>query len=376
MAADQPRDFYEVLGVEKNATDDEIKKAFRRGALKYHPDRNPNDADAEKRFKEISEAYDVLSDPQKRRLYDQFGHSGLSGTARTDFQGATLEDIFAHFSGLFGGDSVFDDFFGVMGGRGRGRGGARRGANLRIETELDLKEVLSGVERVGKVSRLESCDGCQGSGAADGGARSACPACGGRGQILRSHGFFSMAQECGKCRGEGEIIARPCRKCGGVGAIRAKREIKISIPPGVEDGMRLRDRGQGEWGPGGAGDLFCDISVKPHPSFRRDGADLACELTVPFTVAALGGEVEVATLSGAERLKISRGTQTGQTIRVKGQGLPRLDGAGGRGDLFVNVKIDVPVKLTKRQEELLRQFQEEEKKANQGFWDRFFKSGA
>lgn len=369
MAADQPRDYYEVLGIDRNATDDEIKKAFRRGALKYHPDRNPNNPEAERRFKEVSEAYDVLSDPNKRKLYDAYGHAGLSGTARPDFQAATLEDIFAHFADMFGGDSPFDDFFGVMGGRGRR--GPRRGANLRIEVEIDLKEVLTGTERTGKVSRLEPCEGCRGTGAGEGGVRTECSTCGGRGQVIRSHGFFSMAQACMACRGEGELITRPCKKCGGAGVTRVKREIRIKIPPGVEDGMRLRDRGQGEHGPGGAGDLFCDIRVKPHPVFQREGADLACELAVPFTVAALGGEMEAPTLDGGSRLKIPRGTQTGQVIRVKGGGLPRLEGTG-RGDLFVRVKVDVPVKLSRRQEELLREFQEEEKKANRGFWEKFF----
>jgi molecular chaperone DnaJ len=365
----EPRDYYEVLGVERNATEEEIRAAFRRCAVKYHPDKNPDLPDAEQRLKEASEAYDVLRDPEKRKIYDAYGHAGLSGTGRTDFQSASLEDILQHFGSIFGGDSLFDDFFGVS---RRGRRGPRRGPNLRVEVELELKELIEGVERTGKVARHDPCETCDGSGSADG-KRESCRTCGGQGRVVRSQGFFSMATECPACGGEGAVVSKPCKKCGGMGAIRAKPEIKIKIPAGVEDGMRLRLRGEGEYGPGGRGDLFVDIRVKPDPTFERDGSDLRIDVAVPFTVAALGGSIEVRTLDSTATVRIPRGTQGGQTFRLKGQGLGRID-RRGRGDLFVRVKVDVPHKLSRRQEELLKQFQEEEKKANRGFWEKFFKS--
>lgn len=365
-----PRDYYEVLGLDRNATEDEVRKAFRRCAVRFHPDHNPDNPEAERKFKEVSEAYDVLSDPQKRKLYDAYGHAGLQGTGRTDFQSARLEDILEHFGSLFGGDSLFEDIFGIVGGRRRR--GPRRGANLRIETELELADLIGGSERTVRVSRHEPCEDCSGSGSADG-ARTACGTCGGRGQVIRQQGFFSMASTCPRCQGEGQAVARPCKKCSGSGLRRGHAEIHLKIPPGVEDGMRLRLREEGDHGPGGRGDLFCDIRVKPHPTFQRDGGDLHVEAAVPFSVAALGGTLEIATLESEATVKIPRGTQNGQTFRLKGQGVGRLEGAG-RGDLFVKVKIDIPVRISRKQEELLRQFQEEERKGNRSLWERFFKS--
>lgn len=359
--------YYEILGIDKNATDDEIKQAFRRQALKYHPDRNPGNPEAEKKFKEVSQAYDVLSDPQKRRVYDQYGAEGLKGVPHTDFSSASFEDIFEHFANIFGGESIFDDFFNVGGGRRR-RGG-RRGASLRIELEIELKDARTGIEKTVEIQRHEMCDACKGSGAAPGKGPTECRTCRGSGETYTSHGFFSLRQPCSRCEGQGQVVESPCKECKGSGTRRAKREVKIKIPAGIEDGMRMRLTGEGDHLRGGtAGDLFCDIKIKPHPSFTRDGQDLAYEAVIPFTTAALGGEISIPTLEGNAALKIPRGTQNAQVFRMKGLGVGSLR-EHGTGDLFVRVKVDVPVKLTKRQEELLKEFDKEsESQKKGGFW--------
>jgi molecular chaperone DnaJ len=373
MVMAETKDYYEILGIAKNASDDEIKQAFRRQALKYHPDRNPNNPEAEKKFKDVSEAYDVLSDPEKRKLYDAYGVEGLRGVPHADFSGASFEDIFEHFANIFRGESIFDDFFNV-GGRGRRqRGGGRRGASLRIELELELKDVRTGVEKTVELYRHEACEECKGTGAAPGKSSTTCRSCGGAGEVFTSRGFFSIRQPCGRCDGEGQVIEASCKKCGGSGVQRVKREIKVKIPPGVEDGMRLRLGGEGEFVRNGTpGDLFCDLHVKGHPLFTRDGQDLHHEAVISFGMAAMGGEISVPTLENSATLKIPRGTQNGQTFRLKGQGLASLQ-SRGTGDLFVHVKIDIPVKLTKRQEELLKEFEKESQNQKKGgFWNRMF----
>jgi molecular chaperone DnaJ len=365
----ESKDYYEILGVSRNATEDEIKQAFRRNALKYHPDRNPNNPEAERKFKEVSEAYDVLADPEKRKLFDAYGSEGLKGVPQTDFSSASFEDIFEHFANIFGGGgggSIFDDFFNIGGGRRKAR---RQGASLRIELELDLKDVRTGIEKKIDLYRQEPCDGCRGTGSAGGKAPSECRACGGSGQVTRAHGFFSVRQPCGRCEGQGQAVETPCKSCGGSGTRRQKREVSLRIPPGVEDGMRLRMTGEGDSVRGGtAGDLYCDLRIRAHPAFTREGSNLNFEAPVPFTVAALGGEITVPTLEGSASLKIPRGTQTGQIFRLKKEGLGSLRGEGF-GDLFVRVKIEIPVKLTRRQEELLREFEKEQQNAAKGgFW--------
>ncbi len=349
------RDYYEVLGVAKNSSADEIKKAYHKLALKHHPDRNPGDREAEERFKEAAEAYGVLQDAEKRRNYDQFGHEG-SNFGSAGF--SNVEDIFSAFSDIFGG-SVFGDMFG--GGRGSGRSRGRRGASLRCTITLDFAEVAETVEKVITLRRNESCETCDGTGAKPGTKPSKCPQCSGAGVVMTSAGFFSMRSACPRCQGRGEIITDACGKCGGSGRIAREREITIKIPPGIEDGMTLRVGGEGEAGENGAphGDLLCDVQIRPHPLFKRAGADVYLVLPVGFAQAALGATVEVPTLKGRTEFKISRGTQSGQVLRMRGEGFPKLDGYG-RGDQLIEIAIEVPQKLTKDQEKLLRDFAETE----------------
>jgi molecular chaperone DnaJ len=345
------RDYYEILGVPRTATEEEIKKAYRKAALKYHPDRNPGDKEAERKFKDAAEAYEVLSDTEKRKRYDQFGREGLHGFATHGF--ASAEDIFSAFSDVFA-DSIFDDFFGV--GRRQSRR-PERGASLRTELAVDLQEAAFGVEKTLDLSRDEICGRCRGTGAREGTHPSPCPACGGRGEIVQSHGFFSVRSTCGRCGGQGQIVSSPCPDCHGTGRTRRHVEIKVRVPAGIDDGTRLRLAGEGEPGPEGRyrGDLYVDVFVRPHPFFHRQGDDLLCEIPVPFTIAALGGEVEAPTLDGKTTVKVPRGTQGGDRLRLRGQGVQRLDGRG-RGDLFVRVGIHVPTTLSREQERLLREY--------------------
>lgn len=365
-------DYYQLLGVERNATADDIRAAYRKLALKYHPDRNPGNKEAERKFKEISEAYDVLSDPERRRLYDLHGHEGLRGTAHRDFQSASFEDIFEAFGDIFGDSSFFGDLFGL----GRGRRAARRGASLRVEIEIDFKEAAFGTKKTVELVRQEVCERCGGSGAKPGTSPVTCSTCGGRGVVSRSAGFFSIQQTCPSCRGEGKRVASPCGECRGQGLSRVKREIEIAIPAGIEDGTRLRLAGQGEHSRDGGppGDLYCDVYVRPDPLFKRDGQDIYCEWPVSFTVMTLGGEVEVPTLEGRGVLKVPRGTGDGTLMRMRGMGLPNLGGRR-RGDQIVRLVVAVPTKLTRRQEELLEEFRrtEQEQQADKkGFWGRLF----
>ena len=354
----EKRDYYDVLGVSRSATADEIKLAYRRLAMKYHPDRNRDNPEADSQFKACSEAYEVLSDPEKRSRYDRFGHEGLRGVSMHDFSHMGFEDIFSMFGDIFGGS-----FFG-----GRTRG-AQRGYDLETSVELSLKEVATGVERTLDYKRQDYCEVCQGSGAQPGTRPQSCRTCGGSGQIRQGGlgGFFQMLRTCPTCAGQGQVVVDKCRNCRGTGRQVKQRSISVKIPPGVHDGQAVRLSGEGEAGQKGSprGDLYCYVKVKQHPFLLRDGENLLCELPVSFSVAALGGEVQVPTLDGLEMLELSAGTQAGQRVQMRNKGLPRL-GASGRGDLYVQILVEIPRKLNKRQKELLQQFRQTEEK-NNGF---------
>lgn len=349
----EQRDYYEVLGVERNASDDDIKRAYRKLALANHPDKNPGDADAERRFKEASEAYAILSDAEKRANYDRFGHAGVDGMP---FGG--VEDVFSAFSDIFGG-GLFD---GLFGGR---PGGQRRGAHLRGRVEIDLAEAAAGVQRTIGLRRREVCTTCEGSGAAEGSQPRTCEACGGYGEVQRRQGIFALRERCRHCRGAGTVIDKPCADCRGMGRVEVEREIEVQIPPGIEEGMQLRLPGEGEPGDvgGPAGDLFVVVEIVEHPFFQRHGTDLLCEVPVSFAQAALGGEVEVPLVEPGKttRLEIPRGTQSGSLLRLRGHGMPSVHGRG-TGDLIARVQVVTPTKLTREQESLLRQYAEHEEK--------------
>jgi len=369
------RDYYEVLGVPKNAPPEEIKKAYRRIALKYHPDKNPGDKEAEEIFKEAAEAYEVLSDKERRAQYDRFGHKGVGGAPHF----GSVEDIFSAFGDIFGGrggsifEQIFEGFAGGRGGQQRAQRG--RGAHLKVDLEITLQDVADGVKRTIQIQRSEPCDDCRGSGAQPGTSPVRCTQCGGRGFVAVQQGFFAMRSTCPLCRGAGEVIERPCRACAGSGRVPKAREVSVSIPPGVEEGMQLRLSGEGEAGPhgGGRGDLFVEVHVKEHPLFRRSGEDVLLDLPVGFAQAALGAEIEVPTIKGKSQLKIPKGTQSGTTLRMRGQGLPRLDGYGV-GNQLVRVLVEVPTKLTAEQNDLLRKYAALEQQnvgaRQKGFWDK------
>jgi molecular chaperone DnaJ len=348
MSTRAKADYYEVLGVPRNASDQEIKSAYRKLALKYHPDRNPSDKEAEERFKEAAEAYSVLQDPEKRRRYDAYGHAGLGGAAGAGFD----PTIFADFGDILGDFFGFGDVFG-----GRRRGGPRRGVDLRYNLELSFEEAAFGTETHIQIPRAETCRTCGGSGGAAGSKPSACPSCGGSGQITFQQGFFSVARTCGRCRGAGRIVTNPCKECGGEGHVQVDRKLQIKIPPGVDNGSQLRLSGEGEAGAAGGppGDLYVVLRVQEHPFFRREGASLFCDIPVTVPQAALGGAVEVPTLEGGKaKLTLPEGTQSGASFRVRGQGVPHL-GSKGRGDLHVTVHVVVPTKLNAEQRRLMEQ---------------------
>jgi molecular chaperone DnaJ len=352
------RDYYESLGVGRDASQEDIKSAYRREALKNHPDRNPGDGDAESRFKEAAEAYEVLSDSAKRQRFDRYGHEGLrsSGNSRGF---SSVEDIFSAFGDIFGGGgSVFEDLFGSSGGS---RGGARRGASLRCEVRLNFDEMAKGTEKTIRLNRAELCEVCSGSGARPGTSPRTCAYCAGRGEIQQSQGFFAIRTTCPRCRGEGKMIEDPCSDCSGHGRVSRTREINVKIPAGIEDGTRIRISGEGEAGDrnGPAGDLYCEVYVSKHPLFERDGMDLVCEVPITFSQAALGAKVMVPGISKQEELEINRGTQSGSLFRLRGRGLPDVHGRG-QGDLLVRTMVETPKRLNSRQEDLLREFAETE----------------
>lgn len=376
MPVAEKRDYYEVLGVSRDAAADEIKKAYRQAALKYHPDRNREDPTAETRFKEAAEAYEVLSDPEKRARYDRFGHRGVEGRGVHDFSHMGVQDIFSMFEDIFGG--------GMFGG---GRRGGRGGVTLEMEIELTLEEVATGVQRPIEFERLEMCDRCSGSGAEPGSKRRTCPSCGGYGQVEQTSGFGSLfgriVTTCPTCRGKGTIITTPCRQCRGSGRQPKHRSLSVQLPAGIQDGQAVRIAGEGEPSENGGvrGDLHVFVRIKPHPFFERHGQDLLCKVPISFTQAALGARIEVPSLTGRVEIKIPAGTQHGQMFRLNGKGLPSLR-TNRLGDEIVQVWIEVPKKLNKKQEQLLREYAKSEDKAvlpeSKGFFDKlaeFFSGG-
>jgi molecular chaperone DnaJ len=364
------RDYYELLGVQRNATEDEIKKAYRKMAMKYHPDRNPNNTEAAEKFKEVSEAYEVLSDASKRQRYDQYGHDGLKsafGPGGFDFgrdfsHSGDFQDIFSSLfggGGGGGGGGIFGDMFGGGGQRRRSRDGSQRGADLRFDLEIDLEEAIFGVERNIDLPVTEACGDCNGTGAAKGSSRETCRQCGGQGSVVSNGGFIQFQQTCPVCRGEGTIIRTPCKKCNGAGRVKVRRNLSLRIPAGVETGSRLRVSGKGEGGVRGgpAGDLYVILHVRDHDIFERQGEDLACTVPVSPDVAALGGDLPVPTPDGLATLKLPHSTPNGKVFRLRGKGVPSLNG-GGAGDLHVRISIEVPAHLSSNQKRLLQSFAE------------------
>ena len=368
------RDYYEVLSVGKNASSDDIKRAYRRFAIKYHPDKNPGDSQAAANFKDCAEAYEVLSDPQKRQRYDQYGHDGLRGVGMHDYSHMNVDDIFS----MFNLDDLFGDFFG--GRRGRGRGGARargpaRGYDLETTVELTLEDIASGTEKTIEFTRQDTCPSCSGSGSAKGKGLGRCSACGGSGQVQKAGlgGFFQMVSTCPRCQGAGQVITNPCKKCKGTGFVAKKRAVSVKIPAGVHEGQGIRVTSEGEPGRNGGprGDLYCYVRVKAHAFMMRDDSDLVCTVPISFTQAALGATIDVPSLNGTRQFKIPRATQHGSVFRIKGQGLPDLR-SGRRGDELIQVAIEIPKRLTREQEKLLRDFAKTEDKSAFPESKRFF----
>lgn len=357
------KDYYEILGISKGSSPDDIKRAYRRLAMKFHPDKNPGNKEAEDKFKECAEAYEVLSNPEKRKSYDQYGHEGLRGSGMRDYSHMNVQDVGDMFGDIFG------DFFG---GGGRRRGGRQQSANapkrgydLETTIELSLEEVSEGVEKNIEFTRQDVCKDCTGSGSAKGKAPTTCPACGGSGQVQKAGlgGFFQMVSTCSHCQGAGKIITNPCRKCKGTGHVPKKRSVSIKIPAGVHEGQGIRVSSEGEPGSNGGqrGDLYCYVRVKAHPFLMRDGNDLVATIPISITEAALGAMIDVPSLTGMKQFKIPSGTQHGNVFRIKSEGLPDLR-TNRRGDELIRVMIEVPRNLTSRQEELLREFAETENK--------------
>ena len=344
------RDYYAVLGIDRGADEQQIKSAYRKLALKYHPDRNPGDAQAEERFKEAAEAYAVLADADKRARYDRFGHAAVGGSGAGGPQGFD-PTIFADFGDILGN---FGDIFG-MGGDARRRGGPRRGSDLRYDLQIEFADAAQGIETTIQIPRLEECERCSGSGSA-GGRPATCPDCGGRGQVRYQQGFLTVARTCGRCRGQGRVITDPCFGCRGQGRTEHERKLTVKVPAGIATGQQLRLHGEGEHGGSGGppGDLFVVIRVAEHEFFRREEDDLWCDMPVTWPTLVLGGTIKVPTLEGEETLTIPRGTQPGSRFRIRGQGMPHI-GQRGRGDLYVNVSISVPTKLTRKQQDLVKQ---------------------
>jgi molecular chaperone DnaJ len=367
------REYYEVLGLAKSASPEEIKKAYRKLAVQFHPDKNPGNKEAEEKFKEISEAYEVLSDTEKRQRYDQFGHAAFGGGGGGGggpggfgggFGGIDLEEALRTFMGAMGGGGgggggggIFDDFFG--GGGGRSRDGSARGSDLRVDLEIDFEESVFGSTREMTLTMMDECATCKGTGGEPGSKPETCRRCGGTGMVISGGGFFQVRQTCPACGGAGQTISKPCRECRGEGRVKARRAISLKIPAGVETGSRLRLTGKGEGGSRGgeAGDLYVVIHVRAHPFFLRRGDDIYCDMPVPFHVAAAGGEIEVPTIHGYAKLKVAPGAESGTVLRLKGKGVPALQGYGA-GDQQVRLRIEVPDRLDREQKELLRRLTE------------------
>lgn len=366
----EKRDYYDTLGVGRDASTDEIKRSYRKLALKFHPDQNQGDSGAETKFKEAAEAYDVLSDEQKRSRYDRYGHAAFVAGGQGGPSFNNIEDIFSAFGDIFGGGGgIFGDVF----GGGRRRAGQRKGRDLKIVVDLTLEEIDSGVEKTVALKRVEHCDTCKGSGMKPSTGKKTCATCGGRGQVARNAGFFTMASTCPTCRGAGETLESPCGDCGGEGGTTRRSEIAIQIPAGIEEEMRLRVAGEGDVGPPGAprGDLYCLVREKEHNVFQRSGPDVIMEVPFSFPQLAMGDKVEIPTLRGKVEMAVPTGTQSGKVFRLRGQGLPRIEGRG-RGDQLVRVFVEIPEELTDRQKELLLEFDdlEHEKTGEKSFFER------
>jgi molecular chaperone DnaJ len=350
------RDYYEILEISRTASDGEIKSAYRKLAMKYHPDRNPGDKTAEEKFKEAAEAYAILCDAEKRSLYDRFGHAGVRSAAGAGagFDPSVFQE-FGDFADILGNMFGFGDLF----GGGRRRGGPQRGADLRYDLEISFEEAARGAETTIQIPRQENCETCHGSGAAPGSSPSTCPQCHGQGQVRFQQGFFTVARTCPQCRGAGKIITKPCQTCRGAGRVARERKITVKIPAGIATGQQLRLQGEGESGAAGgpAGHLYVVVHVQEHAFFRRDGVNLFCEIPVNFATVALGGEIQVPTLDGPETVRVPEGTQTGTTLRLKGKGMPDVGGRG-RGDLFATVQVRTPKKLTREQRKIVEQLAE------------------
>lgn len=367
------RDYYEVLGVPKGAALNDIKSAYRKLAMKYHPDKNPGNAEAEVKFKEATEAYEILRDEQKRKIYDQYGHAGLGGAGAQGFGQAAYSD----FSDIFSGTSfedIFENLFSGSGfGRGRGGNSARRGSDLRYNLEITLEDVFNGREEEIVIPREESCGDCNGTGSSDG-RLDTCHICGGSGQVRRSTGFFSVASTCNTCGGTGKLIKNRCKTCSGAGTVSKKRKLAIRIPAGIDTGTRLKISGEGEAGPRGgpSGDLYVVVQIRKHATYERDGVDLAMYIDVPVTTAMLGGEVTVETLDKSKvKVKIPAGTQPDTLFRVRGKGLPYMGGQGRFGDLIAHARIDIPKSLSSKAKTLVKELEAEMQASGSGIFGRF-----
>jgi molecular chaperone DnaJ len=359
------RDYYEILSVHRDASEEEIKKAYRKQAMKFHPDKNPGDKESEEKFKEAAEAYEVLSDKEKRQIYNQYGHEGLKGTGFTGFHG--FEDIFSSF-----GD-IFEDFFGFSGSRSSGRTRARKGKDLRYDTELTLEEAFSGKEETISFQKWVACETCNGTGVTPGSDVKRCNTCQGNGSVITAQGFFRIKTTCPTCKGQGTIIEKPCKACRGAGRVQAKKDLTLKIPSGVDNGSQMRLRGEGEPGENGgpAGDLFVVIHIKEHPLFSRDGDNLFCEIPISFVQAALGDKIAIPIIGQEEtkEIKIPQGSQPGDVITAPGQGMPGLS-RKHRGDLYIKLNIVIPKKLNSRQKELLEEFAKAEGTKTSNFLDK------
>ena len=380
--ATEKRDYYEVLGVSRTAGDEEIKRAYRKLAVKFHPDKNPDDPHAEEKFKELGEAYDVLMDPDKRAAYDRFGHAAFA-QGGVGFGGGGFHDPFEIFREVFGGGGfgggIFETFFG--GGAGARSDDRRRGSDLRYDMEIKLEDAAFGAEKTIEIEKLDACDKCHGSGAEPGSRKTTCLTCSGRGQVISSRGFFHVSQTCPRCHGAGEIIEKPCQKCRGEGRVEKLSRIKLKVPAGIRAGTRLRSPGNGEAGIGGgaAGDLYVVVHIKEHSIFHREADDLYCDVPIPFSLAALGGEVDVPTLEGKAHVKVPAGTQSGQMFKLRGKGITNVNGRN-HGDLFARLIVEVPSRLNPEQRQKLEEFAalcgEENTPMRKSFFDRakeFFK---